>query len=171
MKPKSILFVCTGNTCRSPIAVALLRHMLAKEGIEGIEIFSRGVSAGCGWPMTKEAVETLKAVGVEAPPHHSERLEKKDIEKADWIFVMTEAHRQTIASLYPDAKAKTRLLGSSDIADPLGGSPKDYEKCRIEIQNSLLDVLREVRSACRRPSESRPAGSLEGRGPENQKET
>ncbi len=138
MKVNSVLFVCTGNTCRSPMAEALLRHMLKNEKIE---IVSRGTNAWPGQPLSEGARQALVIAGVKVPSRRSKRLERQDVEKADLIFAMTENQRRSIMSEYPEAKSKTRLLAASDIEDPVGGSPSDYEKCRIEIQNALLDVL------------------------------
>jgi protein-tyrosine-phosphatase len=146
MKLRAILFVCTGNTCRSPMAGMMLKHMLAKQNITGIEIFSRGTTAWPGTSLSPGARETLEAIGITTIPHEAKRLEKRDLERADLVLVMTEAHQQWIESVYPEAKAKVRRLGSADIQDPLGGSPTDYEKCRIEIQNGLLELFKDINS-------------------------
>ena len=123
------------------MAAALLRHMLKKERLNGIELFSRGLSVWPNEPMSRGAQETLKAAGIHPGPHASHALEAKDVKRADLILAMTETHEQSILAEYPEAKGKTRRLASFDIADPVGGSPKDYEKCRIDIQNALLDLF------------------------------
>jgi protein-tyrosine-phosphatase len=128
------------------MAEALLRHMLEKEGIGTIEILSRGLSTGAGHPMTHEAIEVLKKAGIPTRPHQSKNLDVADTEKADWIYAMTNEHLSAIAQRFPAAKHKARRLADTDIADPLGGSRSDYEKCRIEIQNALLDLIRTFKS-------------------------
>ena len=146
MKPNSIVFVCTGNTCRSAMAEAMFKHILAKEKIQGIEVFSRGIGVWDPQPMSEEAIETLKAIGIEPTPHESRTLAEEDIDKADWILVMTHHHRRIVLTNFPDAKEKVRLLAASEIDDPVGGSPKDFEKCRIDIQDALLELLPEMKS-------------------------
>ena len=128
------------------MAAVLLGHMLLKEGIKGIEVFSRGTNAWPGQPLTEGARQALQAVGVETGTHYSQSLARKDVEQADRIYVMTERHRQTVTADYPRAKDKTRLLAAADIADPVGSSPRDYEKCRIDIQNALVDLISSLKS-------------------------
>ena len=151
MTAKAIIFVCTGNTCRSPMAEMMLKHMLKTEGLQGIEVFSRGIGVWDPQPMSEEAIETLKAIGIEPTPHESRTLAEEDIDKADWILVMTHHHRRIVLTNFPNAKEKVRLLAASEIDDPAGGSSKDFEKCRIEIQNALLDLLPELKSERTQP--------------------
>ncbi len=128
------------------MAAALFLYMLEKEKIGGIEAFSRGLSVVTPEPMTKEARDALAKIGVPAPPHNSRHLNEDAVKKADGLFTMTEAQTLQILQRFPDAKGKTRRLASDDIADPMGGSPSDYEKCRIDIQNALSDLLTDLKS-------------------------
>lgn len=137
------------------MAEALLRHMLAREKMNGIAVMSRGTSVWADQPMPPEALQALQSVGVRPAAHAAKQLRKTDIEMADVVLTMTENHRLSVLALAPEAKEKTYLLtaypptslgDSPDIDDPIGGSPSDYEKCRIVIQNHLLDLLTVLKS-------------------------
>ena len=123
------------------MAEAILRHMLKAEGITGIDVFSRGIGVWDPQPMSENAMEILKAAGIDPGPHESQALTEEDVDRADWILVMTDHHRRVVLQNFPEAKDKTRLLAAEEIDDPVGGSPKDFEKCKIDIQNALLEWL------------------------------
>jgi len=152
---KRILFICTGNICRSPMAEALLRHMLQKAGLDGFEVFSRGVAADDGRLMSPEAREALRAEGIDGSQHRAASLTMADLERADLIFVMEERHWDIVKSQFSaNYVRKTHLLkeyagdgapGDRDIADPYGGSPADYEACKREIQDSLLGLFAKLK--------------------------
>ena len=128
------------------MAEAMLKHILAKEKIEGVEVFSRGIGVWDPQPMSNEARAALKAIDISPGPHESRALAEEDVDKADRVYVMTHHHRRVVLKNYPDSKDKVFLLAASEIDDPVGGSPKDFEKCRIDIQNALLDLLTEIKS-------------------------
>ena len=137
------------------MAEALFRHMLKAEKITDIEVFSRGLGALADRPISQGAADTLRAVGVDAKKHQARQISAQDVAGADLILTMEKEHREMIRSDFPEAASKTFLLkeytgGSGDVRDPIGGSPQDYEKCRIEIQDCLLGLLSKLKE--RKPS-------------------
>lgn len=147
-----ILFVCTGNTCRSPMAAGLTRKVLAERmGCEMSELEKRGVlieSAGTsgGWGRASQhAITAMKKRGIDIADHESVSLSAAKLRNADHIFAMTEGHRAAIVRLAPDvANRVSLLLGDRDVSDPIGGSEEDYERCASQLERGLADRLREV---------------------------
>ncbi len=125
-----ILFVCTGNTCRSPMAEAIARHYLAKPGAtkRPTRVASAGVATSDGMAMTPEAVEALEMSRIDAGRHRSRMLTREMVEDATVIYAMTRSHAHQAISLVPAAKDKIQLLDPSgrDITDPIGGPLATY---------------------------------------------
>lgn len=146
IKSFRILIVCTGNTCRSPMAEGILKKKLSDAGEDGVWVSSAGTSGLIGAAASKEAVTAAKSFGVDISSHKSSSLSKQLLQKANIILVMTEVHRQLILEALPEAKSKTFLLSnfsSSDIEeipDPIGASQDEYMRC-TEMITKCLDGL------------------------------
>jgi glycine hydroxymethyltransferase len=145
---KSVLFVCTGNICRSPIAEGLFRRLLGNR--KDIEVASAGVHAVRGQPPSLYAVQVCEEEGVDISGLRSQPLTAALIDQATHIFVMTGAHLETIQMLFPDGAEKSFLLREfeepdttvwRDVPDPIGLGRDVYEVCARTIKNALPSVL------------------------------
>lgn len=127
----NILFVCTGNTCRSPIAEYYLNSLHIKE----ITATSAGIYA-VGEPISENSEKVLRELGIDACSHISRPLSRELIEKSDRIFCMTPSHRATLLSLGVNEN-KLFLLKEDGVSDPFGGDADTYRKCRDEITTAI----------------------------------
>jgi protein-tyrosine-phosphatase len=147
-----ILFVCTGNTCRSPMAEYALRSLLEKERPGRAEVMSAGIAAGNGFPATRYAVEAARMWGLDVTPHASQQLSPQLIEEADLILTMAPEHHRQVTRMDPSAADKTFLLKSfpdnspdgEDVEDPIGRDLEDYNQTFLEIGEYLGEHLSEI---------------------------
>lgn len=143
-RPPRILLVCTGNTCRSPMAAGLMRRAAERRAID-LEVASAGTAAAPDAPAAPEAVAVLLDKGVDLSSHRSRRLEAQDVEAADLVLTMTAAQRDRVLELAPGARDRVHTLSeyatgdASDIPDPLGAGLERYRETAQTLER-LVDA-------------------------------
>jgi glycine hydroxymethyltransferase len=146
---KTVLFVCTGNICRSPMAEGLFRHAVKGQG--DYRVLSAGVGAMNGQPPSANAVAALRELGIDISQQRSAMLTARMAQEADYIFGMTHSHVDAVMMMYPQAAEKTFLLREfddtldsyeKDVADPIGGSLEVYVNCRDQIEQGIMSMLK-----------------------------
>jgi protein-tyrosine-phosphatase len=138
-----VMFVCTGNTCRSPMAEGYLRHLLPKQWLNRVSVHSSGTGALPGMPATGTAVLAVKKDGFTIGGHRSTLLTDRLIQQADLVVVMEEQHRQAIRVLVPEAAPV--LLAPDGVPDPIGGELAEYGATMDLIKREMPDVLALIR--------------------------
>jgi protein-tyrosine-phosphatase len=152
----NILFVCTGNTCRSSMAEGIFKSMLQEMNIENINVSSAGISAFEGDAANEKAIYTLNKKGIDIRNHRARQLTKKIINESDLILTMTNNHKNTILNVLPEYSHKVYTLKEYacivnkeeapvkvlDIADPFGSDYNTYEKVSEEIEKQLNKIIK-----------------------------
>lgn len=143
----TVAVVCTGNTCRSPMAEVLLKQYFARRIAcplreledRGFVVRSAGIAATEGAPASHEAVVAMAKRDLDLGQHASQPMGERLMKEADLILTMTYSHREALVAQWPDAAARTHLLTADgrDINDPYGGPAEIYEQCAAQIQRAI----------------------------------
>jgi protein-tyrosine phosphatase len=148
----NIVIVCTGNTCRSPMAESILKDALIKRGevIDEFNITSAGISTIDGLDASKHSISALKEMNIDLKNHKSKLLTLGLIEKADLILTMTKTHKDIILNSMPQFSNKIFTLKefaddkNIDIVDPFGGSLEVYKVTAKDIQNTINKLIDKI---------------------------
>ncbi|MDH4410249.1 MAG: low molecular weight protein arginine phosphatase [Verrucomicrobiales bacterium] len=149
MSPR-VLFVCTGNVCRSPMAEGFLRHMAKEAGVE-IEVGSAGLGAMEDLAPSRNSVTAMREDGIDISKQRSRMLTPEMVEDYTHIFGLGSGHVETIHGYFPEAQEKTFVLREFvadgldiEVPDPIGGDLDEYRLTRNLIKEAMPSILRFV---------------------------
>ncbi|RJX19027.1 MAG: low molecular weight protein arginine phosphatase [Ammonifex sp.] len=136
---RQILFVCTGNTCRSSMAEGICKNLLAAEGVADVDVVSAGIYALTGAPASPEAVEALAEWGIDLSGHKARLLTPETVKDVDLVLTMASHHKKAVLEMAPEEKEKvftlTEYAGfAGDIPDPIGKPLFFYRQYAEEIR-------------------------------------
>ncbi|MGE5396003.1 MAG: low molecular weight protein arginine phosphatase [Chitinophagales bacterium] len=145
-----LVFVCSGNTCRSPMAKGILLKLFTERFphlLNDLDVFTAGLYAYNGEPASENAQTVMQEIGIDITSHKSMQVNAEMLQNADWIVTMTDGHRRNLCSMFPELDSKITTmyelagLGSQDVTDPFGGDLNIYRECRKEITSLLNRIV------------------------------
>lgn len=143
---RRICFVCTGNTCRSPMAEAVANALLKENGEQQCEVFSRGIYAIENEPLSSGALRALEEAGIEAVrghdfhTHTARNLSPTDVEAFDLLVGMTASHTMELLMRFPAAANRITCMPKT-IEDPYGGNAEVYRRCLEQITQGVKQIM------------------------------
>jgi protein-tyrosine phosphatase len=148
-----IIFICTGNTCRSPMAQAFCQKHISEKlgcGVDeiqsmGYKVSSAGLAGGGGMPASSEVTEICLQIGVDLRQHHSTGISCDELRESDYIFVMSRHHLESVRRMCPEVIERCFMLDENEeINDPIGGGEKVYRRCAEQIERALEKRMSEI---------------------------
>lgn len=149
MKQRSVLFVCTGNICRSPTAEGVLRHLAEEEGIE-LHIQSAGIGDWhVGHPPDERAQKHAKTRGYDLSALRARQVRPSDFDEFDLILAMDRGHLRSLERMAPpEHRHKIRLfVAGGDVPDPYYGGPEGFERVLDLVEATCRDLLQDLKRA------------------------
>lgn len=137
---KTVLFLCSGNTCRSPMAACLFNAYAAQIGMEDIAAVSAGVSAADGCPATPEACRAMERRGLSLSDHRSRRLTERMLKDVSLVVGMDARHAEWAREAFPRAGTPIRFF-DPPIRDPYGAGDEVYEQTARELQTRVKWII------------------------------
>lgn len=140
-----VLIVCTGNTCRSPMAVAILRRLALEQGIE-LQVDSAGTYATEGGSAHPHAIQVMREKGLDIGDHRTKQFTPQLAEEADLILTMTQGNKRDVISRAPGAAGKTFTIAEytesrEEVADPFDGDVGKYRETAAKLESLLRAVV------------------------------
>ena len=148
-----VLFVCTGNTCRTPMAEGILRHFLTQQGIDHIEVSSAGTFGLDNHPASEYAIVVCRDWGIDISGHRSRKLDRQMLASSDLILAMAYEHYQILKQLYPSGNEVHLIKNfpkkgadshSEGIEDPIGGPLELYSRTFLELDEVIRKILPDI---------------------------